>query len=402
MEKVVLAYSGGLDTSCIIPWLKEKYDVKIVAFCALLGESEDPEVLKKRARDAGADEFIFRDLREEFVREYVFPALRSGAVYEDNYLLATALARPLIGDHLVRIAHETSADAVAHGSTGKGNDQVRFDLAVMTLDSRLEIVAPLRDWELTSREEELEYLNKKGIKLAAQGAGKYSIDRNLWGISVECGELEDPWAEPPRDSYVMVRPVNETPDEEKIITIDFLNGNPTAVDGKEMAGVELIEELNSFGAAYGVGRTDMVENRVVGIKSREVYESPAGTILHKSLRALESIVLERDLIHNKRKLAKELSRIIYDGKWFSPLREAIMSFMDYTSAYLNGKVRVKLYKGNAIVTGRSSANSMYVDKLATYTSEDKFSHTAAKGFIELWGLPLKVWGSIKKGGKNVS
>jgi argininosuccinate synthase len=397
MKKIVLAYSGGLDTSCIVPWLKEKYDgVKVVAFCALLGESESSDILKERARIAGADEFFFKDLREEFVSDYVFPALKVGAVYEDNYLLATALARPLIGKVLVDIAHETGADAVAHGCTGKGNDQVRFELAVMTLDDNLKVLAPVREWEFKSREEELEYLKKNGMTLEDKGGGKYSIDRNLMGISIECGELEDPWVAPPRDSYVIVKPVEETPEQAKVITIDFVDGIPVKVDGKEMKGVELIEALNVIGGEYGIGRVDMVENRVVGIKSREVYESPAGTILFNSLRALEALVLERDLLHNKRKLAKEYSRLVYEGKWFSPLRSAIQQFSEDSSPLLNGQVKIKLYKGSAVVVGRKSPDSMYSVKLATYTDKDEFAHSSAKGFIDLWGLPLKVWGSIKR------
>ncbi len=399
MEKIVLAYSGGLDTSCIIPWLKERYDSKIVAFCALLGESEEPEVLKKRASIAGADEFFFEDLREEFVNDYVFPALRIGAVYEDNYLLATALARPLIGKHLVDIAHKTGADAVAHGCTGKGNDQVRFELAVMSLDDKLKILAPVREWEFKSREQELDYLNKKGISLEDKGGGKYSIDRNLWGISIECGELEDPWLEPPRDSYIIVKPAIEAPEDERIVTVEFLNGNPVGLDGEKLDAVALIEKLNTIGGEYGVGRVDMVENRVVGIKSREVYESPAGWILFNALRALESLVLERDVFHNKRKLALEFSRLVYDGKWFSPLRSSIQQFSDDTASRLNGQIKLKLYKGSVVVAGRKSPDSMYVENLATYTEADEFSHCSAKGFIDLWGLPMKVWGKIKKDGK---
>lgn len=400
MKKIVLAYSGGLDTSCIIPWLKDKYEAKIVAFCALLGESESKEVLKERAAKAGADEFCFKDLREEFVNEYVFPALRVGAVYEDNYLLSAALSRPLIGKELVNVAHETGADAVAHGCTGKGNDQVRFELAVMALDDSLKVVAPLRDWELKSREQELEYLNKKGITLEDKGGGKYSIDRNLWGISVECGELEDPWVEPPRDSYIIVRPVQEAPDEAIIVTVEFSNGNPIKLDGMGMTGVRLIEELNTIGGEHGVGRMDMVENRVIGIKSREVYEAPAGTILFNSLRSLESLVLERDLQHHKRKLAGEYARLVYDGKWFSPLRSAIQAFSDDSGSRLNGEVKVRLYKGSAVVVGRKSPDSMYSEELATYTDKDEFSHSSAKGFIDLWGLPLKVWGSMEKEKKD--
>jgi argininosuccinate synthase len=394
MKKIVLAYSGGLDTSCIIPWLKEKYgdDVQIVTFCALLGASEDPGVLQERAKKAGADEFYFEDLREEFVKDYVMPALKVGTLYEDNYLLATALARPLIGKVLVDIAHETKSDAVAHGCTGKGNDQVRFELAVMTLDDELEIIAPVRVWEFKSREEELQYLHSKGLTLEDKGGGKYSIDRNLMGISIECGELEDPWNEPPRDTYVIVKPIEETPDEARIITLDFVDGNPVKLDGKELGAVEMIEVLNEIGGEHGVGRVDMVEDRVVGIKSREVYEFPAGTIIFNGLRALESLVFEKDLLHHKRKLAKEYGRLVYEGKWFSPLRNAIQKFCEDSYDLLNGQVRIKLFKGNAVVIGRKSPDSMYAEELATYTAADEFSHGSAKGFIELWGLPLKVWG----------
>lgn len=396
MKKIVLAYSGGLDTSCIIPWLKENYEGSIIAFCALLGESEDKEELKKRAKEAGADKFYFVDMREEFVKDYVFPALRVGALYEDTYMLATALARPLIGKFLVDIAHENDADAIAHGCTGKGNDQVRFELAAGALDDSLEIIAPVREWEFKSRQAELDYLTEQGLTIADTGGGKYSIDRNLWGISVECGELEDPWVSPPADSYVIVKPAEDTPDEPKEVVIEFKDGNPVSVDGKKMDGVQLIEELNTIGGNYGVGRTDMVENRVVGIKSREIYEAPAGEILYKALRALESLVLDKDYVHNKRKLAKEYGRLTYEGKWFSPLREGIQQYCDATTKYLTGEARVKLFKGSATVTGRRSPYSLYTEELATYTEKDRFSHQSAKGFIDIWGLPLKVMGKRNK------
>ncbi len=389
--KIVLAYSGGLDTTCIIPYLKEKYNAEVVAFCALLGVSEDENVLKERARKAGASEFYFLDLRKEFVKNFCFPALRTGAVYENGYLLATALARPLIAKEMIRIASETGADAISHGCTGKGNDQVRFELAAASLMPSLKVIAPVREWDLNSREKEIDYLKEKGLTIEDKGAGKYSIDRNLWGISVECGELEDPWAEPPADSYITVSPAEKTPSDPEEVTVGFLSGDPVSVNGTGMGEVELVEELNSLGALHGVGRTDMVENRVVGIKSREVYESPGATILFRALRALESLVLERELLKEKMKLSGEYARAVYDGKWFSPLRESIQSFTDTTRDRLSGEVRLKLHKASVRVTGCRSDFSMYSEKLATYTEADEFSHEAAEGFIKLWGLPLRVW-----------
>ncbi len=402
MKKIVLAYSGGLDTSCIIPWLKENYDAEIVAFCALLGEVLDVDALKERAKSTGADEFYFMDLKQEFVRDYVFPSLKVGARYEDNYLLATALARPLIGKKLVEIAHKTGADAIAHGCTGKGNDQVRFELAAAALDDKLEVIAPVRVWDLNSRKAEMEYLKERDIELEEKGGGKYSIDRNLWGISVECGQLEDPWASPPDDSYIIVERLKDTPDTPRNIVVEFKDGIPVRVDGVKQDGVDLIENLNCIGSLHGVGRVDMVENRVVGIKSREIYEAPAGTILFKALRSLEALTLERDLLHNKRKLALEYSRLVYDGKWFSPLRESIQNFSEATASRLTGKVRVQLYKGKATVTGRKSPSSMYSENLATYTEKDEFDHKSAKGFIDLWSLPLKVWGRSGRETENDS
>ncbi len=389
--KIVLAYSGGLDTTCIIPYLKEKYDAEVIAFCALLGVSEDEDVLKGRARKAGASGFYFLDLRQEFVKNFCFPALRTGAVYENGYLLATALARPLIAREMIRIASETGADAISHGCTGKGNDQVRFELAAASLMPSLKVIAPVREWDLNSREKEIDYLKEKGLTIEDKGAGKYSIDRNLWGISVECGELEDPWREPPLDSYITVSPPEKTPFEPEEVTIGFTSGDPVSVNGSKMEEVELVEELNSLGSLHGVGRIDMVENRVVGIKSREVYESPGATILFRALRVIETLVLERDLLKEKVKLSGEYARAVYDGKWFSPLRESIQSFADATRDRLSGEVRLKLHNSSVRVTGCRSDFSMYSEKLATYTEADEFSHEAAEGFIKLWGLPLRVW-----------
>ena len=395
--KIVLAYSGGLDTTCIIPYLKERYDASVTAFCALLGVSEDEKVLKQRARDAGAEDFYFLDLREEFIKNFCFPALRTGAVYENGYLLATALARPLIAREMVRIACETGANAISHGCTGKGNDQVRFELAAAALAPSLKVIAPVREWDLKSRQAEIEYLNSRGLTIEDKGGGKYSIDRNLWGISIECGELENPFNEPPDDSYITVSRPEDSQREPEEITVTFKDGNPVKVNGRKTGPVELVEELNKIGAKHGVGRVDMVENRVVGIKSREVYESPGATILFKALRALESLVLERDLLKEKTKLSAEYARAVYDGKWFSPLRESIQEFCDTTSSRLSGEVRIKLYKTAARVTGCRSEFSMYSEKLATYTEEDKFSHGSAEGFIDLWGLPLKVWKEVEGG-----
>ncbi|NLB34794.1 MAG: argininosuccinate synthase [Elusimicrobia bacterium] len=395
MKKIVLAYSGGLDTTCLIPWLKENYKADVVAYCALLGESEDVEELKNRAKQAGADDFHFKDLTEEFIEDYAFPALRVGAVYEDTYLLATALARPLIVKWQVKVAEETGADAVAHGCTGKGNDQVRFEVAAMTLNPKLKNLAPVREWEFTSRADELEYLKKKGLTIKDKGGGKYSIDRNIWGISVECGALEDPWTAPPRDTYIIVNPIEEAPDTAEEVIVEFEKGVPVKVNGEKLSPVDLVKKLNTIAGKHGVGRVDMVENRVVGIKSREVYEFPAARVLFNAIRALEALVLEKEFILNKRKLAMEYARLVYEGKWFSPLRESIQNFADTTANRLTGEVRVKLYKGNAVVTGTRSPYSMYVEELATYTDKDTFSHKDAEGFINLWGLPYKVWGSVK-------
>ncbi|MGM0567866.1 MAG: argininosuccinate synthase [Elusimicrobiota bacterium] len=389
--KIVLAYSGGLDTTCIIPYLKEKYDAKVVAFCALLGVSEDEDVLKERARRAGADEFYFVDLRKDFIRNFCFPALRVGAVYENGYLLATALARPLIGREMVRIAEETGADAVAHGCTGKGNDQVRFELAAGALNPSLKVIAPLREWDLNSRQAEMDYLKSKGLSIEDKGKGKYSIDRNIWGISVECGELEDPWNEAPEDSYITVAGAGNAAGEPEEVLIKFKEGVPVELNGEELNEVELVEKLNLIAARHGVGRIDIVENRVVGIKSREVYESPAATVLFKALRNLEGLVLERDLLKEKTKLAREYAQLVYDGKWFSPLRESIQNFADTTIKRMSGEVKLKLFKTSVSAAGCRSRFSLYSKELATYTEADKFSHESAKGFIDIWGLPLRVW-----------
>lgn len=400
MKKIVLAFSGGLDTTCIIPWLKEKYNAKVVAYSAQLGESEGSKNLEERAQKAGADEFYIQDLREEFIKNYAFPCLKVGAYYGEGYLLATALARPLIAKGLVETAEKTDADAVAHGCTGKGNDQVRFEIGISSLDDQLEIIAPVREWNFKSREDEIKYLKEKGLSIDIEQKGKYSIDRNLWGISVECGELEDPWNEPPKDSYIIVKPVDETPDEPNQVTLKFYKGEPIEINGNKYGKVGLVEELNRIGGKHGVGRVDMIEDRVVGIKSREVYESPAGTMLFTALRALESMVLEKDYLNIKKRLAMEYANLVYNGKWFSPLRESIQKFNKGVEKRLNGEVRIKLFKGGITVTGRKSNYSLYSEELATYTEKDEFAHSSAKGFIDLWGLPVRVWSAVERKNKN--
>lgn len=397
-EKVILAYSGGLDTSVAIRWLQEKYDMEVVALAADLGQPGDMEAVRRRALEIGAVDAVTLDLRGVFAEEYVLPALKANALYEGKYPLATSLARPLIAAALVEEARRREASAVAHGCTGKGNDQVRFDLTVMALGPNLRIIAPLREWNM-SREEEMEYARARGIPVPVTRESPYSVDENLWGRSCEAGVLEDPAAEPPADAFAWTVSPAEAPDEPRYLDLTFSGGRPVALDGEEMDLADLILRLNCLGGEHGVGRIDMVENRLVGIKSREIYEAPAAVILIEAHRALEALTLTRETMHFKPLLEVKFAELVYFGLWHDPLRSALAAAVEATQGVVSGEVRVKLFKGNCTVVGRSSVFSLYDYSLATYDRADAFSHRASEGFIELWGLPLKVWGR-KQGGSG--
>ncbi|RLE14321.1 argininosuccinate synthase [Candidatus Aerophobetes bacterium] len=396
IKKIVLAYSGGLDTSVILHWLKEKYSAQVITFTANLGQGELLEKIKEKAEKTGANKAYINDLREEFAYNYILPALKAGALYEDKYPLATALARPLIAKELVKIAQKEGADAIAHGCTGKGNDQVRFEVTAKAIDPDIEVIAPVRQWEFKSREEEIEYARNKGIPVEIKKSSPYSIDRNIWGVSIECGPLEDPWQEPPEDRYQITKDPQKAPSKPTYIEIEFKEGCPVAIDGKDYNLVRLIEILNEVGGENGVGRIDMVENRLVGIKSREVYEAPAAIILHRSHQYLEDLTLDRETLHFKPFIAQKYAELIYNGLWYSPLREAMDSFISTTQKWVTGKVKVKLFKGSCQVVGRKSVYSLYDMKLATYSKEDIFDQKSSSGFIHIWGLPIVSLTRIRK------
>ncbi|MFW6113938.1 MAG: argininosuccinate synthase [Actinomycetota bacterium] len=396
-EKVILAYSGGLDTSVAIKWLQERYDMDVVALAADLGQPGDLEAIRQKALDTGAVDAVNMDLKATFAEEYVLPALKANALYEGKYPLATSLARPLIAAALVEEAKRRGASAVAHGCTGKGNDQVRFDLATMALGPELKIIAPLREWSM-SREEEMEYAEKHGIPVPASVESPYSVDENLWGRSCEAGILEDPMAEAPEDAYEWTVSPREAPEEAEYMEIAFSSGRPVSLDGEELEMVEIVERLNGMGGRHGIGRIDMIENRLVGIKSREIYEAPAAAILIEAHRALESLTLTRETLHFKPVLEMKLSELIYYGLWYEPLCAALISAVEATQEKVSGSVRLSLYRGTCTVVGRESESSLYDYSLATYDRADTFSHRSSEGFIELWGLPLKVWG-IRQGRK---
>ncbi len=388
MKKVVLAYSGGLDTSCCIPWLKEQ-GYEVIAFAADLGQGSDLADLKKRAIRSGASKIYIKDLKQEFIDEYVIPLLKANAVYESKYPLATALGRPLIAKHLVKIARKEKVKAVAHGCTGKGNDQVRIEVAVNTLAPELEIVAPLREWDLGSRESEINYAKKHGIPVKTTKKSPYSLDKNLWGVSIECGALEDPWEEPRKDVYQMTVDPGKAPAKAHYLTLDFKKGVPVKIDSHETNLAAIISTLNRIGGRHGVGRFDMVENRLIGIKSREIYEAPAAAILLAAHKALEDLILDRELSHFKQMISQKYAELVYYGLWFSPLKKALDGFIEVTQKNITGTVRLKLYKGMCTVCGRKSRYSLYNKKLATYGEGDTFDRSAAEGFIKLWGLPYK-------------
>ncbi|MBF0015509.1 argininosuccinate synthase [Enterococcus casseliflavus] len=392
-EKVILAYSGGLDTSVSIKWLTNQgYDV--VACCLDIGEGRDTQSIKDKALAVGAIESYAIDAREEFAQDFALIALQGNTFYENSYPLVSALSRPLIAKKLVELALATGATTVAHGCTGKGNDQVRFEVAIAALAPHLKVIAPVREWKW-SREEEIAYAAEKGVPIPADLDNPYSIDQNLWGRACECGVLEDPWATPPKGAYAITQELEDTPDVPTIVEITFDQGVPTAIDGETMNLAELIMKLNRVAGEHGVGRIDHIENRLVGIKSREVYECPGAIALMTAHKELEDLVFVRELAHFKPIIEQQLAQVIYDGLWFNPLTEALITFLKSTQVYVNGIVRLKLFKGNVICEGRKSENSLYDENLATYTSADTFDQHAAIGFIKLWGLPSKVHAEIQ-------
>ena len=391
-EKVVLAYSGGLDTSVILPWLKETYGYDVIAFAAELGQGDELAGIKKKALASGASKCIVKDLRAEFVQDFIWPLLKSGAVYENGYLLGTSIARPLIAKHQVEVAHTEAATAVAHGATGKGNDQVRFELTYMALDSALKIVAPWKDpnFELTSREAAVDYAKKHKIPIDQSKKKIYSRDRNLWHISHEGADLEDPANEPKDDLFVISNPVSKAPDKSEYVEIGFEKGIPVKLNGKTIDGVKLIETLNTIGGKHAVGQIDLVENRLVGMKSRGVYETPGGTILMTAHKALEALTLERDTAHYKQQVALKYAELVYYGQWYSPLRRALDAFIDQTQQNVTGTVRLKLYKGNCTLAGTKSPYSLYSTKMASFVMGEEYNPADATGFIRLFGLPTKA------------
>ncbi len=394
-KKIVLAYSGGLDTSVAIKWLKEKYNAEIIAFYADLGQGEDIRFIKNKALKTGASKVYIEDLKEEFVKDYIFPMLRANAIYEGSYLLGTSIARPIIAKRQIEIAEKEGADTVAHGATGKGNDQVRFELTYYALKPSIKVIAPWREWDFNSRQSLIEYSKEFGIKVTATKEKPYSIDRNLFHISYEGGILEDPWQEPPDDMYTMINPPEKAPDKPLYIEIYYDKGNPSKINNKRMTPAVLLENLNRIAGKHGVGRVDMVENRYVGIKSRGVYETPGGTVLHIAHRALESLTLDREVMHLRDSLITRYSELVYYGYWFSPERKAIQSLIDDIQKDVTGTVRLKLYKGNCYVVGRKSPNSLYSQGLATFEAGEIYNQKDAEGFIKINALRLKLQKYLK-------
>jgi argininosuccinate synthase len=397
-QKIVLAYSGGLDTSVAIRWLEENYQSEVATLTMDIGGKVDLEGARQRAEQIGAIRADVLNAREEFITEYVWPALQAGAIYEGIYPLATALGRPLIAKHLVRIALEEDAFAIAHGCTGKGNDQVRFDVSAAALAPHLKVIAPAREWNMT-REQEIAYANERNVPLDLHKRSSYSVDENLFGRSIEAGDLEDPWAEPPEDAWAWTVSAAEAPTAPRYVEITFVNGVPTALDGRELSGAELVETLNELAGAAGVGRIDHVENRLVGIKSRELYESPAGVVLHQAHRALEQLCLTKDQSRFKERVASEYADLVYNGLWFSAHRLNLDAYVRSTQVHVNGDVRVRLQQGASTVVGRRSADSLYRKDLATYDAGDAFDHTAAVGFIQLYGLPVRTQARVQGTGE---
>jgi argininosuccinate synthase len=399
-DKVVLAYSGGLDTSVAIRWLKEKYNLDVIALTVDVGNERDFSAVRDKALKVGAIKALVIDVKKQFVNDYVFPALQADAVYEGQYPLATALSRPLIAKFMVDVAAEEGASAVAHGCTGKGNDQVRFEVGVTALAPGLKIIAPAREWGMT-REETIAYAQQHDIPVPITSSSPYSIDENLWGRSIECGVLEDPWQEPPEDAFVWSVSSTDAPDIAIYVEIDFEKGTPTTIDGKKMDGISLIWHLNELAGSHGIGRIDMIENRLVGIKSREIYEAPAAVALVEAHRALESLTLAQSQLRFKQRVAQEYAELIYNGLWFTAQRQDLAAYVQSTQRFVTGTVRLKLFKGKCSVAGRKSPYSLYSFGLATYDKGDQFDQSAAAGFIHIWGLPIRTQSQIQKTGEDI-
>ncbi|KXG44431.1 argininosuccinate synthase [Tepidibacillus infernus] len=398
-DKVVLAYSGGLDTSVAIKWLQEKYNYDVIALAMDVGEGKDLDFVQEKALKVGAIKSYVVDVKKEFAEEFILPALKANTMYEGKYPLVSALSRPLIAKWLVKVAREEGAVAVAHGCTGKGNDQVRFDVSVTALAPDLKIIAPVREWAM-SRDEEIQYAAKHGIPIPVQKENPFSIDMNMWGRSCEAGVLEDPWVAPPEEAYALTSSIHDAPDQPEEVEIVFEKGKPVALNGEVLPMEEIILQLNKIAGKHGVGRIDHVENRLVGIKSREIYETPGATVLITAHQALESLVHPREMAHFKPIIEQKVADMIYEGLWFSPLMDSLKVFIDSTQEMVTGKVRVKLFKGHATVVGRSSEESLYSYELATYNADDQFNHEAAVGFITLFGLPTKVFAKVHRGKEN--
>ncbi|MDX1777522.1 MAG: argininosuccinate synthase [Thermodesulfobacteriota bacterium] len=396
IKKVVVAYSGGLDTSVIPRWLMETYGCEVVAFVADLGQEDDYQALKKRARSIGINKVYVDDLKEEFVRDFIFPLLRGNGIYEGSYLLGTSIARPLIAKRQIEIARKEKADAVAHGATGKGNDQVRFELTYLALNPKIKIIAPWRLWEFNSRQALIDYAKKHKIPIQVTAEKPYSMDRNLFHLSFEGGILEDPWQEPKEDMFVLTTSPEKAPPRPVYVEISYEQGNPVALNGKRLSPAKLLARLNKLGGTHGIGRADVVENRYVGMKSRGVYETPGGTILHKAHRAIESITLDREVMHLKDSLVTRYAELVYYGYWFSPERELLQRTIDESQKNVTGKVRVKLYKGNCMVVGRTSPKSLYAPDYATFEEDTVYDQSLAEGFIQLNALRLKINTLLRK------
>ena len=397
INKVVLAYSGGLDTSVIVPWLKENYDCEVITFTADLGQGDEELVgLEQKAIAGGASKAYIADLREEFLTEYAFPTMQAGAIYERLYLLGTSFARPVTAKHLVKVAQKEKADAIAHGCTGKGNDQVRFELTVKAMDPLLRVIAPWREWDIRSRDDALAYARAHDVPIPTTEKSMYSRDRNIWHMSHEGGILEDPWTEPQEEMFCLTVSPQAAPDTPHYLNLGFEKGVPVSIDGKAMGAVELLTCLNELGGAHGVGRTDMVENRLVGMKSRGVYENPGGALLYTAHQGLESICLDRETLHYKDVIGQRFAELVYYGQWFTPLREALSAFVAKTQERVTGVARLKLFKGTATVVGRKSPHSLYREDFATFGQDDVYDQRDAEGFINLFGLPLKVMALVDK------